>query len=45
MFFKPWQINCLRELWTTSESLSSRQVHNAVEDQVSRASVINFLVS
>jgi predicted transcriptional regulator len=44
MFFKPYQITALKALWKATTGLNSRQVWQAVgEDQISRASIINFL--
>ncbi len=43
MFFKPWQIKCMNALWSNSEGKSSRYVWEVVKDEISRASVINFL--
>lgn len=47
MFFKPYQIASLELLWTTEETLSSRQVWEKVNEilpgTISRASIINFL--
>jgi len=43
MFFKPWQLECMKTLWSNNEGLSSREVWLAVENEISRASVINFI--
>ena len=47
MFFRPYQIKALDLLWSTEETLSSRQVWEKVNEQlagtISRASIINFL--
>ncbi|MHA1410498.1 MAG: hypothetical protein ACTSQY_09390 [Candidatus Odinarchaeia archaeon] len=43
MFFKPWQLKCLNTLWSNDEGLSSRKVWEPVENEISRASVINFI--
>ncbi|TFH15657.1 hypothetical protein E4H04_07965 [Candidatus Bathyarchaeota archaeon] len=47
MFFRPYQIKALELLWSTEETLSSRQVWEKVNEglpgTISRASIINFL--
>ena len=44
MFFKPYQIQVLKTLWSTGKPLNSGEVWRAIGvDQISRASVINFL--
>jgi predicted transcriptional regulator len=47
MFFKPYQITSLNILWGSDEPLSSRQVWERVNEEltesISRASIINFL--
>jgi len=47
MFFKAYQIESLDILWNSNETLSSRQVWEQVNEQltgtISRASIINFL--
>jgi predicted transcriptional regulator len=47
MFFKPYQVASLDLLWNSEETLSSRQVWEKVNEQISgtisRASIINFL--
>jgi Fe2+ or Zn2+ uptake regulation protein len=47
MFFKPYQISSLELLWSSEETLSSRQVWEQVNlrlpGSISRASIINFL--
>ena len=47
MFFKPYMIASLELLWSTEETLSSRQVWEKVNEMlpgtISRASIINFL--
>jgi Fe2+ or Zn2+ uptake regulation protein len=47
MFFKPYQVASLDLLWNSNETLSSRQVTEQVNTQISgtisRASIINFL--
>lgn len=47
MFFKPYQIAALNVLWDSSEPLSSREVMEEVNknmtERISRASIINFL--
>ncbi len=47
MFFKPYQIISLDILWNSEETLSSRQVWEQANIQltgtISRASIINFL--
>jgi len=43
MFFKPWQLICMNTLWSSDEGLSSRDVWKPQENEISRASVINFL--
>ena len=47
MFFKPYQVIALNILWRSSEPLSSRQVWNTANNEmtetISRASIINFL--
>ena len=48
MFFKNWQIESLRYLWSIHpEGANSRTVHQNInktlEDSISRASVINYL--
>ena len=47
MFFKPYQIASLELLWSSKETLSSRQVWEKVNENIpgtiSRASIINFL--
>jgi Fe2+ or Zn2+ uptake regulation protein len=47
MFFKPYQIVSLDILWNSEEHLSSRQVWERANEQlsgtISRASIINFL--
>lgn len=47
MFFKPYQIISLNILWNSEETLSSRQVWEQANMQlsgtISRASIINFL--
>ena len=47
MFFKPYQIASLELLWTSEETLSSRQIWEQVNEMlpgtISRASIINFL--
>ena len=47
MFFKPYQITSLNILWNSDDPLSSRQVWERANDElsesISRASIINFL--
>ena len=47
MFFKPYQIETLEFLWSTKETMTSRQVWEEVNKKldgtISRASIINFL--
>ena len=47
MFFKPYQVASLDIIWNSDENLSSRQVWEQVNEQltgtISRASIINFL--
>jgi len=43
MFFRPWQIKCVKLLWTADKALGSRDVWSHLKDEASRASVINFL--
>ena len=47
MFFKPYQIASLELLWNNEDTLSSRQVWEQVNEEltgtISRASIINFL--
>ena len=43
MFFKPWQVEALKSLWSREGEMSSRDVWEAVDSDISRASVINFL--
>jgi len=43
MFFKPWQLECMKTLWNNSDGLSSREVWEPIKDDIGRASVINFL--
>ena len=46
MFFKDYQVQSLRALWSSEKGLNSRQVLEAVgEKNISRASIINFLAS
>ena len=46
MFFKDYQVQALRALWSSEKGLNSREVLEAVgEKNISRASVINFLAS
>jgi len=44
MFFKPYQLDALKALWTSNRGMNTREVWDAVgSDKISRASVINFL--
>jgi len=45
MFFKPWQVEALRVLWSQSEGANSATVWKEVNNitQISRASIINYL--
>lgn len=45
MFFKPWQIEALRVLWSHSEGANSATVWKQVNENtlISRASIINYL--
>ncbi len=44
MFFKPYQIQIFKTVWDIEKPLNSGEVWRAVGvDQISRASVINFL--
>ena len=47
MFFKPYQVEALRYLWTVEGGANSREVWNhvevRVEGSISRASIINSL--
>ena len=44
MFFKPWQVEALKSLWSSEGKMSSREVWEAVgSEDISRASIINFL--
>ena len=46
MFFKDYQVEALRTLWSSEKGLNSRQVWEAIgKNDISRASVINFLAS
>jgi len=43
MFFKPWQLQCLNTLRKKDKPISSREVWEPIKNEISRASVINFL--
>ena len=43
MFLKPWQLKCMKTLWNNSEGMNSREIWAPMQNEISRASVINFL--
>lgn len=45
MFFKDYQVEAFKALWSSPKEMSSKEVWEAVgEKTISRASIINFLV-